>query len=290
MTLTKSRIYMSYRKLLYAGLAAVFLFASASACDSSKTDSDADDDVPDLPGWTLVWNDEFEGDGLPDSDKWVYDVGGHGWGNNELQTYYARNAETARVEDGVLIIRASLVGEGPSKEYKSARMKTAGKGDWVYGRVEVRADLPSGLGTWPAIWMLPSDNAYGGWPNSGEIDIMEHVGFDPNVVHGTVHTGAFNHSIGTHKGGQIQVSGATDGFNVYAIEWSEEKIDFFVNGERYFTFENTDGGPPEWPFDQRFHLVMNIAIGGNWGGQHGVDDIIFPQEMRVDYVRVYEPA
>lgn len=267
-------------------LAAFFFLVASTSCDSTETE--AATDVPDRPGWRLVWNDEFDVDGLPDSDRWVYDVGDHGWGNNERQNYYAQNAETAHVKDGELIITASLVGEGPSKEYRSARMKTKDKGDWTYGRVEVRANLPAGIGTWPAIWMLPTDNEYGGWPNSGEIDVMEHVGFDPNVVHGTVHTEAFNHSIGTHKGGQIEVPTATSGFNEYAIEWTAEKIDFFVNDEHYFTFENTGGGPPEWPFDQRFHLIMNIAIGGNWGGQHGVDDTIFPQEMRVDYVRVYE--
>ena len=256
-------------------------------CDTAGPD-DAETTVPERAGWELVWHDEFDGEGLPDPDRWSYDVGSHGWGNNELQNYYGPNESTARVEDGHLIITASLIERPSYREYRSARLKTKGKGDWLYGRVEVRAKLPGGRGTWPAIWMLPTENTYGGWPESGEIDIMEHVGFDPGVVHGTVHTEAFNHMIGTHKGSQIDVPDAEEAFHVYAIEWSADRIDFFVDDERYFTFENSGAGSDEWPFDQRFFLIMNIAVGGNWGGQRGVDDTIFPQEMVVDYVRVWQ--
>ncbi len=151
-------------------------------------------------GWRLVWSDEFDHRGLPDSSKWGYDVGGHGWGNKELQYYTERRKENARVEDGHLIIEARRDNSG-GHEYTSARLVSKGKGDWTYGRFEVSAKLPSGRGTWPAIWMLPSLKSYGnfGWPDNGEIDIMEHVGFDPDVVHGSAHTKAYYHSIGTQK-------------------------------------------------------------------------------------------
>ncbi len=250
---------------------------------ASESDSTPDD-------WTLVWSDEFDAAGLPDASKWSYDVGDHGWGNQELQNYLADNLETARVEAGHLVITASLDSSGAEKEYRSARMVSKNKGDWTYGRVEVRAKLPQGRGTWPAIWMLPTTNAYGGWPNSGEIDIMEHVGFDPTNVHGTVHTQSFNHMIETQKGNARLVPSALDSLHVYAIEWYEDRIDFFIDDALYFTFANTGNGPADWPFDQPFHLVMNIAVGGAWGGQQGVDDAVFPQEMRVDYVRIFRLA
>ncbi len=136
--------------------------------------------------------------------------------------------------------------------------------------------------------MLPTDWEYGGWPESGEIDIMEHVGYDPDSIHTTVHTGAFNHGIGTQKGKATYVPDCEEAFYVYAIEWNEEKIDFFIDDKLVFTFNNTKGGAPEWPFDKRFYLILNVAVGGNWGGLHGVDDSIFPATMRVDYVRIYQ--
>lgn len=236
---------------------------------------------------TLVWSDEFDYTGLPDPARWSYDTGGHGWGNDELEYYTEKRLENARVENGNLIIEARKEDLG-GRNYTSARLVTKEKGDWLYGRIEVRAKLPSGVGTWPAIWMLPTDWEYGGWPHSGEIDIMEHVGFNPNVIHGTVHTGAFNHMIGTQKGDTIRIDDAMDAFHVYAVEWTPEKIDFFVDKTRYFTFTNSGKGSAEWPFDKRFHLILNIAVGGSWGGQKGVDSTAFPTTMLVDYVRVYQ--
>ena len=148
--------------------------------------------------WRLVWSDEFEYTGLPDAAKWSYDVGGHGWGNKELQYYTERRKENARVENGLLIVEARRDGwEG--HEYTSARLVSKGKGDWTYGRIEVRAKVPSGRGTWPAIWMLPTGKTYGAWPNSGEIDIMEHVVSDPDVIHASVNTRAYQHVISTQK-------------------------------------------------------------------------------------------
>ncbi len=246
------------------------------------------------PAWQLVWADEFDQDGLPDSTKWGYDVGGHGWGNQELQYYTEARPENARVENGHLIIEARRDGwEG--HEYTSARLVTRGKGDWTYGRFEVRARLPSGRGTWPAIWMLASEPTYGDayWPDNGEIDIMEHVGYDPDVIHASVHTRAYHHSIGTQKTAQIRVPTARTDFNVYAVEWTPEDIRAFVNDSLYFTFPNERLTNPEadyrhWPFDHPFHLLLNIAVGGTWGGAQGVDPEIWPQRMEIDYVRVYQ--
>lgn len=234
----------------------------------------------------LIWADEFDIDGLPNPKNWNYDVGDHGWGNEELQYYSEANSENARVENGVLTIEARADSSRP-KGYTSARLVTKGKASWKYGYIEVKAKLPTGRGTWPAIWMLAEKNKYGGWPKNGEIDIMEHVGYDPGKVHGTVHTEAFNHTIGTQKGGFTMVPNFDTEFHLYAINWTQEKIDFYIDEELYFTFSNTGGDSKDWPFDQPFHLILNIAVGGGWGGQKGVDPTIWPQKMEVDYVRVY---
>lgn len=235
----------------------------------------------------LIWAEEFDYEGLPDSDSWTYDVGDHGWGNNELQYYTENENSNARVEDGKLIIQTHQ-DSTYEKGYSSARLLTRGKKAWKYAYIEVSAKLPYGVGTWPAIWMLPEQNTYGGWPKSGEIDIMEHVGYDPGVVHGTVHTEAFNHRKDTQVGKQVQVPDFDEAFHVYAIDWQEDKIDFYLDGEKYHTFENTGGDWEEWPFDQEFHLILNIAVGGDWGGAQGVDPDIWPQQMEVDYIRVYK--
>jgi beta-glucanase (GH16 family) len=181
----------------------------------------------------LIWGDEFNYTGEPDTTKWNYDLGGHGWGNNELQ-YYTNNSKNVRVENGNLVIEArkdSL----ENRAYTSTRIVSKKKGDWLYGKIEVRAKLPKGKGTWPAIWMLSTDWKYGAWPASGEIDIMEHVGYDPEVVHGTVHTEAYNHTKQTQKEGKITVSGAQEDFHIYAVEWRENKMDFLVDNKLYHT-------------------------------------------------------
>ncbi len=234
----------------------------------------------------LVWSDEFDTDGAPDAGKWGYELGGGGWGNNELQ-YYTSRPENVTVENGKLIITALKESYG-GMEYTSARVVTRDKGDWLYGRIEIKAQLPKGRGTWPAIWMYPTDAEYGGWPSSGEIDIMEHVGYDMGYVHATIHTEAYNGALGTQKGNQIYIPDVHTAFHVYALEWSEDTLKFFADDELYFTYLNTHTGYTTWPFDKRFFLIQNIAIGGNWGGQQGVDDEIFPQTLEIDYVRVYE--
>lgn len=235
---------------------------------------------------TPMWADEFDAPGSPDATKWGYDLGGGGWGNNELQ-FYTNNNNNVKVVNGNLVITAQKEAIG-GLNYSSARLVTKNKGDFLYGRIEARAKLPSGRGTWPAIWMLPTDWAYGSWPKSGEIDIMEHVGFDPNKVHVTVHTEAYNHGIGTQKGAQMMVNNATTDFNKYRIDWTPYAVRGYINDQLMFTFVNEGKGSATWPFDKRFHLLINIAIGGGWGGQQGVDDTIFPRSMELDYVRVYK--
>ncbi|SDM60648.1 glycoside hydrolase family 16 protein [Siphonobacter aquaeclarae] len=237
---------------------------------------------------TPVWSDEFNYSGLPDPKKWGYDVGGGGWGNNELEYYTKDRTENARVENGKLIIEARKE-DYQGRQYTSARLVTKGKGDWTYGKIVVRARLPKGRGTWPAIWTLASqsDLSKTYWPDNGEIDIMEHVGYDPNRIHATVHTKAFNHVIHTQKNAQKVIPDAMESFHDYAIEWTPASIKAFIDGEQYFTFSNTGKGWQEWPFDKPQHLLLNIAVGGNWGGKEGVDESIFPQKMEVEYVRVY---
>lgn len=236
---------------------------------------------------TPIWQDEFDYEGLPDPKKWDYDIGGSGWGNQEKQ-FYTKEKKNARVENGKLIIEAHKE-KYDNNNYTSARLVTKGKGDFLYGRFEFKAKLPKGIGTWPAAWMLATNQVYGSqyWPDNGEIDVIEHVGFDQDRIHGNIHTKAFNHSIGTNKGNSMVLKGVSDEFHVYACEWYPDKITIELDGKTYFTFSNSNNGWQEWPFDKNFYLILNIAVGGSWGGQKGIDDNIFPQRMEVDYVRVY---
>lgn len=233
-----------------------------------------------------VWADEFDYTGKPDPAKWGYDIGGAGWGNNELQ-YYTDDISNAQVASGNLIITA-LKQSFSGREYTSARLVTKNKGDFLYGRFEVKAKLPTGRGTWPAIWMLPTDWEYGNWPKSGEIDIMEHVGYDQDKVHVTVHTEAYNHSIGTQRGTNKIVPHASTAFHLYRVDWTPYAVRGYIDDQPMFEFVNEGKGFAAWPFDKRFHLLLNIAVGGNWGGAQGVDPAVFPQRMEVDYVRVFK--
>ena len=261
------------------------------ACSDSFNYHAEEETIPQIEGYNLVWNDEFSKDFI-DPSKWEHEVNAKGGGNNELQ-YYTARLENSFVRDGKIHIVSryeDYTGPEGARNFTSARLRTLKKGDWKYGRIEISAKLPAGRGTWPAIWMLSTDWSYGGWPESGEIDIMEHVGYDPNVIHGTVHTDAYNHSIGTQVGNQLTIPTAISDFNNYAIEWFEDRIDFFIEGSKYFTFNNENTGWQEWPFDKRFHLLLNIAVGGNWGGAQGIDASIFPATMEIDYVRVYQKS
>lgn len=239
------------------------------------------------PTYKLVWSDEFNYNGLPDSTKWSYDTGGDGWGNNELEFYTHADTANAVVRDGTLHLTARR-SNGGRNPYTSARLVTKLKGDWLYGKIEIRAMLPKGKGLWPAIWMLPTASKYGGWPACGEIDIMENVGYMPDSVFGSAHTKRFNHTIGTGFTVGHYLDDVATSFHVYAIDWDTKSIRYSIDGNTYAVFRNTGQGFQEWPFDQAFHLILNVAVGGNWGGKYGVDDTNFPAAMLVDYVRVYQ--
>jgi beta-glucanase (GH16 family) len=234
---------------------------------------------------TPIWQDEFNIGVSPDATKWTFETGGNGWGNNELQ-YYTSGVNSS-ISNGNLVITAKKE-TSQNKDYTSARMITKGKGDWLYGRFEIKAKLPKGRGTWPAIWMLSSDNAYGNWPSSGEIDIMEHVGYDVNNVHCSIHTSSFNHTRGTQKSTSKFIADAVDAFHIYRIDWTPFAVRGYIDGVAYFEFLNNNTGFTAWPFNKPFHLLLNVAVGGNWGGVQGVDNTAFPATMEVDYVRVYK--
>jgi beta-glucanase (GH16 family) len=234
--------------------------------------------------WELVWSDEFDHPGAPDPEKWDYEVGKVR--NGEAQYYTKDRRENARVEDGQLVIEARKE-DFEKSGYTSASLRTKGKASWTYGRVAVRAKLPQGRGVWPAIWMLGDNVEKAGWPRCGEIDIMEFVGHTPQTVYGTVHTEAFNHTKGTQKGKSFHLEDPHGAWHVYAIEWTPHAIDFLVDDETYFTVEDDGKGEADWPFTKPQYLLINLAIGGGWGGQKGIDDAIFPQELRVDWVRIY---
>lgn len=235
---------------------------------------------------TPTWSDEFTNTGAPLTGNWDYDTGGTGWGNNELE-YYTNTTNNASVANGILSITGKKE-DYEGKKYTSARLVTRGKLDVLYGRFEIKAKLPTGKGTWPAIWMLPTDRAYGDWPKSGEIDIMEHVGYDQNVVHFTIHTEAYNFKINTQKSATKTIETASTSFHIYRVDWTPYAIRGYYDDSKVFEFTNEGNGFKTWPFDKRFHLLLNLAVGGDWGGAQGVDESIFPQKMEVDYVRYYK--
>jgi beta-glucanase (GH16 family) len=261
----------------------------------------------DSASWKLVWSDEFNQPGQPDPAKWGYEVGFVR--NQEAQFYTLNRKENARVEGGNLIIEARKEQFTPamapdtdkgvwrrkgSADYTSASLTTKGKVDWTNGRIEVKAKLPAGRGTWPAIWMLGTNINQAGWPTCGEIDIMEFVGYQPGVIHANVHMAKYNHAKGTGKGSTIKQADVTSEFHVYGLEWHPDRLDFFLDEQKYFTFKNEHPGSPVgahtdvWPFDKAQYLILNLAIGGAWGGQKGIDDSIFPTRYYIDYVRVYQ--
>ena len=241
--------------------------------------------APPPSNWNLVWSDEFNGSSI-DESKWSWEVQQPGWVNNELENYTYRRAENARVENGHLVI------EGRHDyyngyEYSSARLKTQGKASWTYGRVEASIQLPGGWGTWPAFWMMPDDFSRG-WPACGELDIMEEVGYDQDGIHATNHSQDYNWKSGVQRTATTSVSGATTGFHTYAMEWSASQITISVDGGTYFTNNNPNTGDNGWPYDKNFYVILNLAIGGDWGGAQGVDPNTWPKQMLVDYVRVYQ--
>ena len=256
--------------------------------------------------WILDWSDEFSVEGPPDSVVWVMENWSPGKVNREDQAYTERR-KNLRVEDGRLVIEAHRE-EFEGARYTSGRLHTLNKRDMLYGRVDIRARLPAGRGTWAALWMLPSDpfryattcsldgewqgnEDCDAWPNSGEIDIMEHVGFDMPRVHGTVHNRAYFPGNSQQRKGSVEVRDVESTFQVYSLEWTPEFIRTFINGSPYFTYYNEGHGWEAWPYDHPYHLIFNLAIGGTWGGAGGpIDDSIFPVRMEVDYVRYFTPG
>jgi beta-glucanase (GH16 family) len=259
-------------------LVALLVISNASAATNTVT----------LPGWRLVWSDEFnQPDGsAPDPAKWRYDTGGLGWGNRELE-YYTLRTNNSRIEDGNLVIEARRE-EFDGRHYTSARLLTLGKACWTYGRVEARIKIPRGQGIWPAFWMLGTNIDSVQWPACGEIDIMENVGKEPGTVHGTVHGPGY---AGLGIGGPLTLpagAAVADDFHIFAVECQPDRIAWFMDGRQYFTV-TPKSLPAEavWVFNQPKSLLLNLAVGGNWPGDPDATST-FPQKMLVDYVRVYE--
>ena len=262
--------------------------------------------TPMRKGYSLVWSDEFNYKGKPDKTKWNNAIG---FIANQEEQYYTDSLKNARVEEGTLIIEAhketitnkdynnpellkkswmKYAAECKIAKYTSARLTTKDVAAWKYGRIEVRAKLPQGVGMWPAIWMLGENKEQVGWPESGEIDIMEYVGHNKDSIFGTIHTKAYNHNKNTEKSKSTFIDNPHDNYNVFALEWTPQKMEFLLNDVVYNQIENENKTTAEWPFDQKFYLILNVAVGGMLGGQKGIDDSIFPQRMTIDYVRVFQ--
>jgi len=254
---------MLLKNILYL----IFLVIIISSCQSKRQ---------------LVWEENFDGNEL-DFEVWNLDLGDGcpnlcGWGNNEAQVYTDDNY---KVEDGFL----SLVAKKSGDAYTSARINSKNKKEFLYGKIEVRAKLALGKGLWPAFWMLGKNIDEVGWPASGEIDILEYVGREPNSIFTTLHTtDSHGSSKNTRKD---KIKGIEEGFHTYAIDWSQKSIAFYIDDQLFYAFEPKELSPEIWPFDQPFYLLLNLAIGGNFGG-HDIDDSIFPQEFVIDYIRVYQ--
>jgi beta-glucanase (GH16 family) len=282
---------MSFRKL--ASLTLLLSSVVPALAPAPNTD---DELLAPPTGYALVWADEFSTDGLPNPAQWRYDThrNRQGWYNNERQYYAAGRLENSRVENGHLIIeaRAEQLGRAQfpdwgRQRYTSARLTTQGVGAWTYGFFEIRAKLPCGVGTWPAIWMLPED-ATAQWPSGGEIDIMEHVGHVPGEINQTIHTGAYNHRINTQRTAKFMVDDACNTMHRYQLLWTPTFIVTGMDGQPRFVFRSVAGDRTRWPFDQPMHLLLNIAVGGDWGGQRGIAAGSFPAQLEIDYVRVFQ--
>jgi beta-glucanase (GH16 family) len=269
---------------------ASFLFILfIAACNNDRPLSNDETEKSSADEYQLVWQDEFNYSGLPDSTKWSYDTEGNaaGWGNKESQFYTEARIENARVSEGKLMITA-IHEPFNGKAFTSARLVS--KADWLYGKFEVNARLPRASGTWSAIWMMPGGWSFndGNWPDIGELDIMEHVGHNLGVIHASAHSKDYQWQTNTQKTGIINIPSVADEFHSYILEWSPTVIKAFVNDSLYFEYENEGLGETKWPYTKPFYLIMNIAVGGAWGIVEGIDTIAFPQTMEVDYVRIYQ--
>jgi beta-glucanase (GH16 family) len=268
-------------------LGLVVSFTFALSCGGSAQTQ------PPLPaGYVLSWNDEFGGSNgsLPESSKWIMETGGNGWGNNELETYTNRT-QNAHQQDGNLVITASKEtytgSDGIARQYTSARIKTAGLFAQKYGRFEARIQITQGQGLWPAFWMLGNNIDTVGWPMCGEIDVMENIGKEPAIVHGSMHGPGYNGGNGLTAPDTLPSGKFADAFHIFAVEWEPNVVRFYVDGNLYETRTPADLPPGKtWVFDHPFFILLNVAVGGDWPGSPDVSTV-FPQNMLVDYVRVY---
>ena len=248
--------------------------------------------------WELLWSDEFNDEEL-DLTKWNKLNWKPGWVNNELQAYTDRDTNIF-LENGHLVLQGNIepgysgtdyVGNNYVADYTSGRVNTDDKFSTTYGRFDIKAKLPAGKGSWPAIWMLGESISSIGWPQCGEIDIMEHVGYDQGLVHGSIHTQDYNHMYGTQKSGSKYVDDVTDAFHVYSLEWSPFYLRYLIDNEPFFfVYNDSNGDFGKWPFNDPHYLILNLAIGGDWGGVQGVSASAFPMKMYIDYVRVYKKS
>lgn len=252
----------------------------------TKTVTILQDDANYLENLTLAWSDEFDNETI-NLQNWTFETGASGWGNNELQNY--TNGENAQIVDGKLIITARKVNENTSVgSYTSSRMVSKEKKEFQYGKIEISAKLPAGRGIWPALWMLGGNIDSAGWPACGEIDIMEYVGFDPNMVHATVHTPVGYGANGNGNGMLLET--CEEEFHIYGLLWTEKKMQFYIDEPQnvIHTYQPASQTNANYPFHQPFFFILNVAVGGNWGGAQGIDNSIFPQSLEIDYVRVYQ--
>lgn len=261
-----------------------------SSCNWKKADTNSENtENAKKKTYQLVWSDEFDYTGLPDSTKWLYDTEGNssGWGNHEAQYYTESKKENSWVENGVLSITA-LKEQIEGKEYTSARLNSTES--WQHGRIEVKAKLPKGIGTWSAIWMMPKDWTFkdGDWPNIGEIDIMEHVGHNLGTIHASAHSTDYQWQKNTQQTSTVKIADVDKKFHSYAWEWTPEVMKAYVDDQLYFEYKNEGLGVSKWPYVKPFYMILNVAVGGAWGSEKGIDDKAFPQTMEVDYVRIYQ--
>ena len=264
----------------------LFFVASAISLHSFAGEYNFDGTDYDRNIKTLDWSEEFDVDGRPNPEKWDYEVGYVR--NKEAQYYTKDDPKNTRVENGMLVIEAVKDESSPNK-ITSASVITLNKKEFLYGRIEVRAKIPGGRGTWPAIWLLGVNRSKLGWPKCGEIDIMEEVGFDEDVLTANVHTygSAKLKTENIKKGWRRKIENACADFHVYALEWTPQSLKFFIDGKFLGEYPRPKN-PDYWHFDKPMYLLMNLAIGGSWGGKKGIDDAIFPAKYYIDYVRYYK--
>ena len=269
------------------------------SCNEEQSKYTEQGDISTLSeNWELLWSDEFNDEEL-DPTKWNKLNWKPGWVNNELQAYTDRDTNIF-LENGHLVLQGNIepgypgtdyLGNNYVADYTSGRVNTDDKFSTTYGRFDIKAKLPAGKGSWPAIWMLGESISSIGWPQCGEIDIMEHVGYDQGLVHGSIHTQDYNHMYGTQKSGSKYVDDVTEAFHVYSLEWSPFYLRYLIDNEPFFfVYNDSNGDFGKWPFNDPHYLILNLAIGGDWGGVQGVSASAFPMKMYIDYVRVYKKS